>query len=179
MEVPETIQGFDEYLADRGLRFEAVVVGGAALALLGVVSRHTKDCDLLQTDLPPAIEAAAKAFAGMRRSSGEQLLDHWFNTGPASLMRDLPEGWRERLREVYSGSALKLRTLGRMDLLRSKLFALCDRAIDLPDCLALAPSPRELARIQPWLCERDGNPMWPDHVSTTLNDLRRRLGHGV
>jgi len=179
MKVRDTIEGFDDYLARRGLRFEGIVVGGAALALLGVVSRHTKDCDLLQSELPPAIDTAARSFAAERRSAGEHLIDHWFNTGPSSLPRDLPEGWSERLRDVYSGRALMLRTLGRLDLLRSKLFALCDRAIDLPDCLALAPSGSELDQVQPWLCERDGNPMWPDHVAATLDDVRRRLGHGV
>jgi hypothetical protein len=33
-----TIRQFDVFLADRGLQFEATVVGGAALGLLGVTS---------------------------------------------------------------------------------------------------------------------------------------------
>ena len=66
-----------------------------------------------------------------------------------------------------------------MDLLRSKLFALCDRALDLPDCVALAPTPGELDAILPWLEERDGNPEWPTHVRAVLDDFARRLGHGV
>ncbi len=35
----ETIKQFDLFLADRGLRFEATVIGGTALGLLGVSSR--------------------------------------------------------------------------------------------------------------------------------------------
>jgi len=80
---------------------------------------------------------------------------------------------------AFSGHAIVLHTLGRLDLLRSKLFALCDRGIDLPDCLALAPSAEELAEILPWLEVRDANPDWPAHVRQSLSDLGRRLKHGL
>jgi hypothetical protein len=66
-----------------------------------------------------------------------------------------------------------------MDLLRSKLFALCDRGFDLGDCLALAPTAGELGAILPWLEQQDGNPDWPAHVRATLADLGGKLGHGV
>ena len=42
----ETLEAFDRFLADRTLRPDAVVIGGAALNLLGVISRPTKDCRL-------------------------------------------------------------------------------------------------------------------------------------
>jgi hypothetical protein len=66
-----------------------------------------------------------------------------------------------------------------LDLLRSKLFGLCDRAADLGDCVALAPTPDELSLILPWLQEQDGNPEWPAHVIEVLDDLRGRLDHGL
>lgn len=71
-----------------------------------------------------------------------------------------------------------LRALHRSDLLKSKLFALCDRGLDLPDCIALAPTPQELAEANTWLEPQDLNPHWPAHVRATLEDLARRLGHG-
>jgi hypothetical protein len=74
---------------------------------------------------------------------------------------------------------LVLRSLHRADLLKSKLFALCDRGLDLPDCLALAPTPAELAETVAWLEPQDLNPHWPAHVRSTLGDLARRLGHGT
>jgi hypothetical protein len=91
----------------------------------------------------------------------------------------LPEGWPERLVEVFRGEALLLRTLGRGDLLKTKLFALCDRSLDLGDCLALRPSADELREARPWLEQQDGHPDWPAHVADTLEDLGRRLGHVV
>ena len=52
MKPAEVLAAFDRYLAARSLRLEGVVIGGAALNLLGVVSRPTKDCDIL---LPPLV----------------------------------------------------------------------------------------------------------------------------
>jgi hypothetical protein len=73
----EMLTAFDRFLADRGLRLEAVVIGGAALNLLGVVSRPTKDCDILHPALPREIQEAARAFAAEMRSRGGTLADDW------------------------------------------------------------------------------------------------------
>jgi hypothetical protein len=172
----EVIALFDAYLFERGLRFEAVVIGGAALGLLGIVSRQTRDCDVLHPKLPKAIHDAACDFAALRRQNGVVLADDWLNNGPTSLTNDLPAGWEDRLQIAFSGKAMTLQCLGRLDLLRSKLFALCDRAIDLKDCVALAPTDEELEQILPWLTERDANPDWPQHVIDTIADLRQRSG---
>ena len=80
---------------------------------------------------------------------------------------------------VFAGRAITLRCLGRRDLLRTKLFALCDRGIDLGDCLALQPTAVELDAVAPWLERQDAHPGWGAHVRATLEDLRRRLGDGV
>jgi hypothetical protein len=175
----ETLSAFDRYLADRALRFEGVVVGGAALNLLGVVIRPTRDCDILHPKLPEKIQAAARTFAAAMRQESEALDDDWLNNGPAALAKQLPEGWEERAQTVFSGVALQLQSLGREDLLRAKLFALCDRGLDLADCLALAPAADELAALLPWLEEQDLNRDWPAHVRATLADLGKRLGHAV
>ena len=179
MKPTEILAAFDRYLAARNLRLEAVVIGGAALNLLGVVSRPTKDCDILFPPLPAAIVEAACAFAAEVRRSGGTLAGDWLNNGPASVADQLPAGWQERLQLVFAGTALKLRSLGRQELLFTKLFALCDRGIDLGDCLALAPT---VAELQMWLAlleHQDANPGWPAHVRATLANLARRLGYGL
>lgn len=118
------IESFDAWLAARSLRLEAIVVGGSALALLGITARQTRDFDILHPELPEEIAQAAREFA-------------------------------------------------------AQLFALCDRGTDLGDCVAMAPTVDELEEAEPWLAKQDANPMWPDHVRATLDDLRGRLGHGV
>ena len=57
------------------------------------------------------------------------------------------------------------------------LFAMCDRAIDIADCLKLKPTAKELKNALPWLVEKDGNPDWPEHVNNTLNHLAKELGY--
>lgn len=174
-----TIEAFDAWLAARSLQLEAVVVGGSALALLGVTDRQTRDVDILHPELPAEVALAAREFAAHLRTEGIELADDWLNNGPMQLADVLPEGWSLRVRPAFEGAALRLTALGRADLLKTKLFALCDRGIDLADCVALAPAADELEAAEPWLANQDANPMWPDHVRATLADLRRRLGHGV
>ena len=175
----ETILAFDDFLAEHSLRLEAVVIGGAALGLLGVTTRQTQDCDILHPDLPELILAAARRFATERRAAGGNLQDDWLNNGPSQLTDVLPQGWEQRLQAAFTGAATDLQTLGRADLLKTKLFALCDRGTDLSDCLALTPTADELSAALPWLAEQDTNELWPEHVEATLADLAERLGHGL
>ena len=179
MDPRTTLVAFDRYLADRGLALQAVVVGGAALNLLGVITRQTRDCDILHPTLSPEVVQASRAFAAEVTTAGGNLKEDWLNNGPSSLAPLLPAGWELRLKEVFRGRVLVLRSLHRADLLKSKLFALCDRGLDLPDCLALAPTRAELAEAVVWLAPQDLNPHWPAHVRSTLGDLDRRLGHGL
>ncbi len=168
-----TLEEFDVHLQDAGLRLEATVIGGAALVLLGLTDRQTRDVDILQPELSTEVSETARVFAGRLRGRGIDLADDWLNNGPLQLAEVLPAGWRIRLQSAFVGEALILTTLGRADLLKSKLFALCDRGTDLGDCLALTPSTHELDSALPWLVEQDGNPLWPDHVRETLDELRR------
>jgi hypothetical protein len=43
----------------------------------------------------------------------------------------------------------------------------------------MAPSADELTEAEPWVAYQDANPDWPAHVAATLQDLARRLRHGV
>ncbi len=169
----DVLADFDCFLMERDLAFEGIVIGGAALILMEIVQRKTDDLDCLHPPIPATILAAVDEFAASRPEL--TLRRDWFNNGPASLTRDLPPGWLDRTRPLFTGAALRFHTLGRLDLLRSKLFAYCDRQEDLDDCIALAPTHEELAEIEPWLSERDGNPLWPEHVRRSLNTLKQEL----
>jgi hypothetical protein len=179
MNTREMLTAFDTLLSELGLHFEAVVIGGAALNLLGTVSRETKDCDVLDPSIPSAILAAASEFQKREQAAGRELEESWLNNGPASLVPQLPEGWRDRLRVVFTGQAMTLHCLGRRELLMSKLFAYCDRLEDREDCIALAPTANELADILPWLECQDTNELWPEYVRDKLAELARGLGHGA
>jgi hypothetical protein len=47
--------------------------------LLGIVSRPTKDVDILAPIIPQEIHVAARAFAAEIRATGEVLHDDWLN----------------------------------------------------------------------------------------------------
>ncbi len=174
-----TIEAFDTWLSNEGIRFDAIVVGGSALALMGAIERQTRDFDIMDPILPSEVLHAARDFALHLRTKGVDLTDDWLNNGPLDLSETLPKGWRDHLEVVFVGKAITLRSLGRADLLLTKLFALCDRGTDLADCIALRPTKSELQDAEPWVAQQDANPMWPDHVHTTFMDLQRRLGYGV
>lgn len=174
-----TIEAFDLWLNGRSLQLEAVVIGGAALALLGVIDRPTRDFDIVQPELSDEVNVAAQEFAQHLRDQGVELDADWLNNGPSQVADILPDGWQNRLRSLFIGEALTLTTLSRSDLLKTKLFALCDRGTDLVDCLALSPTEIELSEAMTWLEIQDANPMWPQHVRDTLRDLSERLSHGL
>ena len=175
----EMLAKFDEYLSIKGLHFDAVVIGGAALALLGVITRETQDCDVLDPSIPQDIADAARDFSHAVSKKGGDLKEDWLNNGPESLKRELPKDWKLRLKELYSGKALNLQTLGRADLLKTKLFAFCDRGQDLADCVALKPSQEELREALAWLQAQDANPGWSTHVESQMKKLSKRLAHGA
>ena len=179
MKPTEIIPMFDAFLTERDLSLEAVLIGGAALALQGVIARETRDFDILDPELPEAILEASRAFARAISGSGDILRDDWLNNGPAQLSLLLPEGWRTRLQLAYRGRAMTLWAPGRADFLLTKLFALCDRGLDLNDCLAMEPTQQELDTAAAWIAMQDMNPDWPAHVQETLEDLGRRCGHGL
>ncbi len=177
MNPKDTIAEFDRFLTDRHLRLEAVVIGGAALGLLDIVTRQTRDCDILHPELPEEILQASRDFAALMQGKGVPLQDDWLNNGPINVAALLPRGWRARLQPAFKGESIILQALGRSDLLKTKLFAYCDRGTDLGDCLALAPTASELMRARAWLQKQDAHPDWPRHVEDSLRDLGERLGH--
>ena len=161
---------FDEFLFERGLSFNAVVIGGAAMQLMGLTDRVTKDCDILSPKITDELKDASRAFAKLH-----SLSENWLNNGPESLVRDLPASWEGNLVPLYRGKCLTLLTLSRIDFIRSKLFAFLDRGIDLQDLKHLMPTREEIALVTGWLKERDGNPDWPEYVDIRLRELEKEL----
>ena len=169
----EEIERFDDFLSKKGLKFESIIIGGAALLTMGIINRATRDVDCLDPKIDEEVKAASIEFAHQ-----EEIDENWLNNGPEDLKSDLPADWKERVIEIYKGESITLWTLGRIDLLRTKLYAYCDRQQDLQDCILLAPTEEELKEITPWLVERDANPDWPDHVNNSLENLKEEIENG-
>lgn len=82
--------GLGELLKDRGLRYELLAIGGGALQLLGLITRPTRDIDVIglvadaavvsMGTLPGPLQQAVEDTATVFR-----LPTTWLNAGPRSL----------------------------------------------------------------------------------------------
>ena len=147
-----------EQLAAQNECFTIAVVGGSALLALGLVSRATRDVDVLAIvdgeeltsaqPLPAALVGAAQTVA---RDFG--LSEHWLNPGPTSLLDlGLPEGFVERAQHRHYGPGLEVLFASRVDQIHLKLYATVDQGAGkhLKDLQALAPTERELLDAASW-----------------------------
>lgn len=185
---PETLQqalsalaGFLE--ADGAAPESLVVIGGSALLALGIVSRTTRDVDILAgvdpgrglvdpRPMSKALRAAADKVARELR-----LDPHWLNTGPADqVLAGLPEGFLTRLSRQDYGPCLTIHFPDRLDLIHLKLFAIVDQGAGrhVRDLQALQPTEDELLRAAQWVLTQDAGECFPQIVRNTLT----ALGHG-
>ncbi|MBX3728464.1 MAG: hypothetical protein KF858_04695 [Candidatus Sumerlaeia bacterium] len=120
-------------------RYELVVCGGSALAVLGLHARTTRDVDVLALmnpdtrrlerpdPIPMPLAVAAATVA--RRAS---LPANWLNNGPSSgegglFQMGLPEGIEERLTTREYGERLAVHFVSRFDQIHFKLYAAIDQ----------------------------------------------------
>ncbi|TWW08691.1 hypothetical protein E3A20_21800 [Planctomyces bekefii] len=146
----EVLRRFDELLQSKGLEFkDGVVIGGTAISLLYRHERFTQDVDLL-TPIPPLVKAASREFAAK-----EGLAEDWLNNRVVNLDNCKPMGWGKDLVPLFEGVSLSLYSVSRINLLRIKLFAACDRAegmaIDLPDVKSMNPTRVEVGDATQWV----------------------------
>jgi hypothetical protein len=172
MDVLKIIQAFDKFLEKEGVKFEATIIGGAALSVMKIISRETIDVDCLSPKIPDNILACADKF----RSTYPEfnLIPNWLNNGPDSLLQDLGPDWENRTVEIFKGKSIHLKTLARIDLIKTKMFAYCDRLTDLQDCIALDPNEDELKEVLKWIKQRDSNPGWPEYVEKQFSFFKSK-----
>ncbi len=172
----ELLGALGEQLAARGEHYTLAVVGGSALLALGLVSRATRDVDVLAIvddnellsaqPLPTALVDAAHTVA---RDFG--LADDWLNPGPASLLElGLPEGFAERVQRRAFGPSLEILFASRVDQIYLKLYATVDQGAGkhLADLEALAPTERELLDAARWSQTHDPSDGYRDELTRVL-----------
>jgi len=175
LNIRATLELFDSYLLEKGLKLEGVVIGGAALNLTGIIETRTRDCDIISPEIPQNIQDEISKFAMIQREQGTPISDDWINDMPKQIATILEPGWESRTVKAFEGKAICLYALGRFDLLCTKLDAYCGRQVDLPDCVAMSPSKEELDNAFSWVHKQDGNPDWPSHCRTKRIELEAAL----
>lgn len=150
-------------LQRRGSAFDLAVIGGSGLLLLEIVSRTTKDLDIVglvegsrvvKVDrLPAELESAAHAVGAQF-----DLPEDWINAGPSALIDfGLPAGFLARCTRMRFGG-LSLSVAGRFDQIHFKVYAAVDqgpRSKHAQDLEALAPSHAELLAAARWCRTHD------------------------
>ena len=174
----ELLPKFDQFLHQRNVKFEAVVIGSSALTIIGFIQRQTIDIDVLDPKIPDKILKLADEFRTLLKKEGIYLIESWINNGPDKLKKNLPKNWNMRTQLFFSGKAIKFFTLGKSDLLKDKLWGFCDlREQDRSVILALKPSKNELLEASQWVQDQEAHIKWPAHVHSRVMELFRDLDY--
>lgn len=168
-----------QLLADRGLHYEVVAIGGGSLLLLGLIDRTTKDLDLVALikgrelftadPLPPQLIQAVNDV-GQALNLGKE----WLNVGPSSLLKTgLPKGFVDRLHcRKYKGLTIYL--ADRFDQICFKLYASVDQgphSKHFSDLRALVPSLEELQQAKTWCVTHDVSPDFENEINHAIKNI--------
>ena len=166
-ETLDTILGaLGEQLRALSKQQEIVVIGGSALTALGLVSRATRDVDLVAIAEGGELRSADPLPEALREARDRVARDfdldpNWLNAGPTDLLKwGLPEGFIDRIVTRRYGDALTVHFASRFDQVHFKLFAMVDQAGGRheADLRALHPSAQELMAAARWSVTQDPSP---------------------
>ena len=179
-----------ELLEGAGESYAIAIIGGAALSLLGVVERTTRDVDVLAFAtrsgrrawaLTPPPRPLPVVLADAIRTVGRDLglAEDWLNVGPALQWKaGLPPGLVGRITwKRYR--ALRVGVVGRTDLVCFKLFAAADDGPEgrhARDLAALAPTDAELRQAARWVKTQDATAEFSAIVDEVVRHVRARDG---
>lgn len=174
--VDELLRALGDQLSEREQHLTLAVVRGAALLVLGLTSRVTRDVDvvalvdgriLLSAEpLPAPLVDAARVVA---RDFG--LAEGWLNAGPTALLDlGLPEGFYERAHRRTYGAGLEVLFASRLDQVHLKLYAAVDQGAGkhLDDLQALEPTADELLAAARWSRTHDPSEGYRDVLVPVL-----------
>ncbi len=166
--IPQTqldtiLTSLGEQVAELGVSYDLVLIGGAGLQALGIIDRPTRDADVVAfrdgdalldpRPLPEPLRVAANRVA-----ADYGLAEGWLNAGPSDLLRwGLPEGFTERLISRRFGDALVVHVAHRYDQIHLKLYAVVDQGAGRheTDLRALQPTKEELLAATGWTRTHD------------------------
>lgn len=145
------------------------ICGGTALILTDLISRATKDVDLIYPlTLPPEFIEATEIVA---ETYG--LPKNWINQGPKDLFTmGLPNDFQKRAVKKRLGKKLTAHLAGRRDQIFFKLYASADRAgYHVDDLKWLQPTEEELIAAAHWCQTHDPSAGFLQILTSMLKQL--------
>jgi len=180
----EALSTLGEVLASRNQRIEVVAIGGAALHLLGAITRPTKDIDVVALVVDGALETSKPFPAALVQACADvaralDLSADWMNGGPTSLLQfGLPDGMLARAERRDFGGGLVVHVASRIDQIHFKLYAAVDgwpqKSKHIQDLRKLAPTLDELRAAASWTFTHDPS----EGYRMLCRDLLEHLGAG-
>ena len=175
----ELLDAVSAHLARIGAHYELVAVGGSALLALRLITRPTKDVDVvaiaeggqlrsadpLPRELVEARERVARDF---------DLGEDWINAGPTELLDlGLPHGFLGRVETRKFGTGLTVHFASRLDQIHFKLYALVDQGAGRheQDLRALNPTTAELLQAARWTRTHDPSARFREMLAEALRYL--------
>jgi hypothetical protein len=176
----EALSMLGQLLLDRKECYEVVAIGGGGLLLLGLISRPTRDVDLVAcvdegrlvtaSPLPKSL-ASAIGEVGIALGCGKS----WMNSEPSQLFEmGLPVGFQTRWRTMQHGGLI-IHLAGRFDQICFKLYAAVDQGPEskhFADLKLLKPSKDELEEAEKWCKTHDVS----EEFAALLQDVKIALG---
>lgn len=183
------LQRVGELLAARGERFRIVIVGGAALQLLGLVDRATTDVDIIafagtdapsrKLERPPDPLPASLRRAAETVASDLGLRTDWLNAQTAMQWDfGMPPHLDDEIR-WYDFGGLEVGAVGRLGLIHLKLFAAVDggpAGVHFQDLLVLKPMEHELDLARRWVETQDASPDFARLLEEVVRRATRNPG---
>ncbi|MFA6091377.1 MAG: hypothetical protein WCU88_03120 [Elusimicrobiota bacterium] len=183
-EIDRILSALGEQLADgNNAHVDLLVCGGSALHALRLVSRTTKDVDVVAL---VSKDAAQHLALGSAKDFPAYLLDavgkvardfsltaDWLNSGPTSALDfGLPKGILDRAEVREYGRSLTVRFISRYDQIHFKLYAAVDQGgKHYQDLLALQPLAEELEAAARWSMTHDVSEGYRGEVKRLLKEM--------
>lgn len=165
--------------------YKLVICGGSALIAAHLVTRTTKDVDILALcddnlnlidpePLPQFLVSAANNVA-----ANLALPQNWLNNGPSSgdggiFRLGLPAGLSSRLKEKEIGPKLTIYVISRIDQIYLKLYAAVDQfgGYHAADLEALTPTDEELFHAAQWSMSHDPSDGYRQMMKAFLTEFK-------
>jgi len=156
-----------------------IICGGSALIAMNLISRTTKDVDIVAMkdslagiiDPDPLSDEIKRASLTVAKTLN--LPEDWLNTGPVELFRmGLPNGFEGRLHRKEIGKLLTVYYISRLDQIYFKLYASVDRGgYHIDDLIALNPTEDELVAAGKWTKTHDVSDPYAQLLKSFLQQM--------
>jgi len=184
-DIHQLLQAVGERLSLSQFAITLIVVGGANLNVMNVVTRTTKDVDVIaqaegdgdelriHSPLPfpepliQAIQIVARDFNIADDWMNAEVAAQWNIGMPDTILDDIT--WRNY-------SSLKVGFAGRQTIISLKLFAAVDRSptsVHYQDLIALRPKHDELVCATDWVKSQDASEHFPSLIEDVLRHVER------